>query len=382
MSLWFNVERNSMFSIVISIVVYVICRDIYISLGIGAISFCLIVIGMRKRKIINPKSTEDKRLSSRLLMFYPLFHIISLFSSSFIEEEHQTWYYLLSSYFLILTIEQKSSKMLFMLILSRLIRSWNQTGNKWLNLVDIGDYLNRNENRVYLFVIHLISSIIFIYLLNKSRRYSLSYILPIIVLIYRWNLFYLTWLSSLTPLLYYGLLVLLIIMNRMPIENVLFSLLYILCRPHNCFVIIVHMIFYGYLNVNDARVAFLFSQSAFYHLVSSEIFLFLIHFIFLKGNSNSFVTIDISTGFVGIPIYIPILHGILIYFYTYGLSIIWLLKLSKEERRNYLIQLTLINSSFVFCVFIQRYHLFVWTVFAPKVFYLCAQTAFNFFLFL
>jgi hypothetical protein len=58
------------------------------------------------------------------------------------------------------------------------------------------------------------------------------------------------------------------------------------------------------------------------------------------------------------------------------------LKLSKDERRNYLIQLTLINSSFVFCVFIQRYHLFVWTVFAPKVFYLCAQTAFNFFLFL
>jgi ethanolaminephosphotransferase len=75
-------------------------------------------------------------------MLYPLFHIISLFSSSFIEEEHQTWYYLLSTYLLIRTIEQKSLKYFFLLVLSRLIRSWNQTGNKWLSLLDIGDFLN------------------------------------------------------------------------------------------------------------------------------------------------------------------------------------------------------------------------------------------------
>ena len=61
---------------------------------------------------------------------------------------------------------------------------------------------------------------------------------------------------------------------------------------------------------------------------------------------------------------------------------IWLLKLSEEERRRYLFHLALINSCFAVCVFIQRDHLFVWTVFAPKVFYLCAQTAFNFLFFL
>jgi len=119
-----------------------ISREIFISLGIGAISFCLIVLGMRKRKIIDSKIKEDKKLSSRLLRFYPLFHIISLFSSSFIEEEHQCWYYLLSTYLLIITIEEKSLKNLFLLILSRLIRSWNQTGNKWLHLSDIGDFFN------------------------------------------------------------------------------------------------------------------------------------------------------------------------------------------------------------------------------------------------
>lgn len=102
----------------------------------------------------------------------------------------------------------------------------------------------------------------------------------------------------------------------------------------------------------------------------------------MKGNSNSFVTIDISSGFVGIPMYVPIVHGLLIYLSTYGLSIIWLMKLSREERKGCLMQLTLINTLFVFCVFLQRNHLFIWTVFAPKLFYLGAQTAFNLVLFL
>jgi len=91
------------------------------------------------------------------------------------------------------------------------------------------------------------------------------------VLIYRWNLF---WLSSLTPLLYYVLLIFLFFMNQLSIENVLFCLLYIICRPHNCFLIVVHMIFYRYLNVIDARLAFLLSQSAFFHIVRIERFEF------------------------------------------------------------------------------------------------------------
>jgi hypothetical protein len=142
MILWFIVPRNSLLSIIVSIVIYLISQEIFFSLGIGAISFCLIVFGMNKRIIIDSRIINETKLSSRLLRLYPLFHIISLFSSSFIEEEHQCWYYLLSTYLLILTIEEKSLKILFLFILSRLIRSWNQTGNKWLHLSDIGDFFN------------------------------------------------------------------------------------------------------------------------------------------------------------------------------------------------------------------------------------------------
>jgi ethanolaminephosphotransferase len=136
------VEKHSFLSILISIIIYLISGEIFLSLGIGAISFCLIILGMNNRKIFDSKIPEANKLSDRLLIIYPLFHIISLFSSSFIEEEHQCWYYLLSTYLLLITIEEKSFQNLFMLILSRVIRSWNQTGNKWLHLNDIGDFFN------------------------------------------------------------------------------------------------------------------------------------------------------------------------------------------------------------------------------------------------
>ncbi|CAF5003240.1 unnamed protein product, partial [Rotaria sp. Silwood1] len=186
--LWYNIEKNSLFSIIVLIIYYLISGKMLISIGIGVFCFSIIVIIMNKKQKIDYKKKLDNKISNIFLMYYPLLHLISLFSSSFIEEEHQIWYFFLSTYLLLKTIEDKSFKILFMLILSRLIRSWNQTGNKWLHLTDIGDYLNAAENRSYLLIIHIISSIIFIYLLNKPRQYKISYFLPIIVIIYRWNL--------------------------------------------------------------------------------------------------------------------------------------------------------------------------------------------------
>ncbi|UJR24086.1 hypothetical protein I4U23_027053 [Adineta vaga] len=360
--LWFNIPKISLLSLVVLILSYLILNNILLSIGISIIAFCLIVLIEGKRQMINYK--KERNLSNQLLYYYPIFHIFSLFSSSFIEEEHQTWYYFFSTYLFLQTFENKSWKFFSLLILSRLIRSWNQTGNKWLNHPDIADFLNQSDHQIYLFIIHILSSIIFIYLLNKSKQSSLIYIFPLIALIYRWNLF--SSFSSLTPLIYYSLLIYLFVRKQISLRNVIFTLLYLLCRTHNCVIIISHMIFYEYLSIKDASLAFLLSQSAYFHL----------------GNSNSFVTIDISTGFIGIPIYLPIIHGLFIYLSTYGLSIVWLLKLSREQRTNSLIQLTLINCLFSLCVFLQRYHLFVWTVFAPKLFYLCAQTTLDLFLFL
>lgn len=148
------------------------------------------------------------------LIFGICLHNISLLSSSFIEEEHQIWYFLTTSYHVILlcmaysknrttsssdfynvddsptlknspanenvcknvtdkissvdqpdcSAEQNYSRrslfVLFVLLCcDRIMRSWNQTGIKWADQPDVGDWLVNPENKTilsYLFVIALI----------------------------------------------------------------------------------------------------------------------------------------------------------------------------------------------------------------------------------
>lgn len=104
-----------------------------------------------------------------------LFHAVSMSSSSFIEEEHQTWHYLNSTVWILLylmetryllnkkppagkaAIEVGASESMFhnqlewiLLFLGHLIaRRLNQTGDKWLNVPDIGDWLQMEENRIW-----------------------------------------------------------------------------------------------------------------------------------------------------------------------------------------------------------------------------------------
>ncbi|CAM4796727.1 unnamed protein product [Rotaria magnacalcarata] len=54
--LWFTIEKRSLFSIFVFSGIYLLSGNIFISLSIGVICFCLIVILMNKKK------TEDKKI--------------------------------------------------------------------------------------------------------------------------------------------------------------------------------------------------------------------------------------------------------------------------------------------------------------------------------
>jgi len=67
--------------------------------------------------------------------------------------------------------------------------------------------------------------------------------------------------------LIFGLIVVLILFSlkkELSIVEMLFLLLYLLIRPHNC-------VFIRYLQLDNARLAFLLSQSAFFHSVRIQI---------------------------------------------------------------------------------------------------------------
>lgn len=116
------------------------------------------------------------------LIFATGFHTLSLASSSFVEEEHQTWYFITHTFLLaicvmslkkrqndqwllnaeLLKTENRSNRtnvrslfekffveLVWFALLGFLLigRRLNQTGDKWLSLPDIGDYLASEENR-------------------------------------------------------------------------------------------------------------------------------------------------------------------------------------------------------------------------------------------
>lgn len=125
------------------------------------------------------QSLKSLRAANKFCIFLSfgiIFHGISTSSSSFIEEEHQIWYYLNNTVWIILyTLETrqllklKTSKKTVaneasqtfasesfawhqftwaILFCGHLIgRRLNQTGDKWLNVADIGDWLQMEEHR-------------------------------------------------------------------------------------------------------------------------------------------------------------------------------------------------------------------------------------------
>lgn len=93
------------------------------------------------------------------IAFGQIFSIFTLTSSSFIEEEHQIWYYFTNSLFVLFILwESRRSKFSWISFVWRFaflmchvfIKRLNQTGDKWLALPDVGDWLVEEENRVWL----------------------------------------------------------------------------------------------------------------------------------------------------------------------------------------------------------------------------------------
>ena len=99
---------------------------------------------------------EGWTIIDKLLLLGTVVHTFSLLSSSFVEEEHQTWYFLTLTLLLGFVITSATSASepvsrrvriggvaLVACVLSRLVRAWNQTGIKWADAPDVGDWFVR-----------------------------------------------------------------------------------------------------------------------------------------------------------------------------------------------------------------------------------------------
>lgn len=96
-----------------------------------------------------------------ILLLGHLVYSASVASSSFVEEEHQIWYYFCNSILLFFSFVElrrdrlkNFAKKFFMFIgttlLHLVIRRINQTGDKWIKLPDISNWLHHQDNIQYM----------------------------------------------------------------------------------------------------------------------------------------------------------------------------------------------------------------------------------------
>ncbi|XP_069352602.1 GPI ethanolamine phosphate transferase 2 isoform X6 [Eulemur rufifrons] len=105
-------------------------------------------------------------------------------------------------------------------------------------------------------------------------------------------------------------------------------------------------------------------------------------FFYFQGNSNNIATVDISAGFVGLDTYVEIPAVFLTAFGTYAGPVLWASHLvhflsseasSGSALRHACFCYALIGSipvsAYIILVTSLRYHLFIWSVFSPKLLY-------------
>lgn len=107
-------------------------------------------------------------------------------------------------------------------------------------------------------------------------------------------------------------------------------------------------------------------------------------FYFYQGNSNSLATIDVAAGYVGIQSYMPFVNGPLLLINTYSAPILayFLLiyhavlqypyntyEIVTKIGKAYIMWRLLPIAVYTIIISIQRHHLFIWSVFSPKLLY-------------
>ncbi|XP_025852539.1 GPI ethanolamine phosphate transferase 2 isoform X2 [Vulpes vulpes] len=105
-------------------------------------------------------------------------------------------------------------------------------------------------------------------------------------------------------------------------------------------------------------------------------------FFYFQGNSNNIATVDISAGFVGLDTYIEVPAVFLTAFATFAGPVLWashLVSFLSSETSSgsalshacfcYALICSFPVSAYIILVTSLRYHLFIWSVFSPKLLY-------------
>ncbi|XP_078036093.1 phosphatidylinositol glycan anchor biosynthesis class G [Augochlora pura] len=370
-------------------------------------------------------------LGKCLLPLGGLVHAISLSGSSFVEEEHQTWYFHWVSLLTLLLYDfagkfythlrfyrnhkqylyaQTCIKLILLLIGHRILRKLNSTGDKYAHLPDIAGFLLEQESKLGMTIILVTALLLLIWLdfTQEDETYKLQSLMinsimcvciylrhmssnSVIELplypqsrgIYEVQIFWVLLSINFFTYVYRAKLT---IQSDQTIflRTTLFSIVRlwvmvaaVIHQPYNVILLPLQVIFSGIIRgiVQDSNKQ---QINAFVYAWIGNVF------YFYQGNSNSLATVDVAAGYVGMRSYMPIVNGSLIIINTYSAPVLAFLLLiyqtvsqySYDPReivmqisRTYITWRLIPLTAYTIIISIQRQHLFVWSVFSPKLLY-------------
>ncbi|XP_040571609.1 uncharacterized protein PIG-G isoform X2 [Lepeophtheirus salmonis] len=372
---------------------------VYMILGCGSI-FTTVVILLVK------SLTYEIFIRSKVILMFHLLRLLSLASTSFIEEEHQVSYFLTMTLFMTM---DPSFELLVVMLAYRGARTLNQTGDKWAHLPDVSDWLNNHgyiRSSLFLFsimglwvlrarqegiiLIDKLSSIVLMVCVVSQKIADNSVLTDIIPIshifsergVYEAQIVYLGCVviacvkaiiykktsrtndgHAIFEVLMDSFIPLICVLNRA--ENVCLIFLSVYAES-----VIWSKIKDNTNGFKSALLYYMFGLCAFFH----------------QGNSTSSLSkVDVNRGYIGISSFNSITVGSLLMISTYSGPLLWLILLYKrldKTHHKYSLDasILLLGVEAVFFMIIitaQRFHLFIWTVFSPKLLYLSV----NYFLF-
>lgn len=363
------------------------------------------------RKSVLNSSTQDpnKWILKGLILGFTL-HAFSLMASSFVEEEHQTWYFFSATVQLAIILQicqgatskrlrlarEKFTSMgclVVSLALLRLQRDWNHTGDKWAHLPDITDWLDGDDGKLCLTALVIISFIAIVAMFSVRESWFGTIVISINAIV---SCCHKSAIGSIklplditshrgiteARMVYCGIAVyfvsaLLRRADRSVGRAIIVSWIQLSCllaRAQNVPLLALMVI-------QERLVRKGCSQT----FQASSVIMACVYYImaqcsyFQQGNSHSLARVDLHGGYVGLDSYVPALVAILLTCSTYAGPIFWILSLStavantrfKDDAFKVSVVMLICRampwSLYAPCVLFQRFHLFVWTVFSPKL---------------
>jgi ethanolaminephosphotransferase len=322
---------------------------------------------------------EHKQILHLPELIFMLVYIVLQSSSSFIEEEHEFWYFSLTSLIVVKCLFFGSAKSLLptavTLVLARIPRNWNSVGNQALQVPDMKAWIQPKTSLAN--VVILLSLIYGIWNFSKANRLNnlgkvpCVFVLAASASIFAFKCGYFQDEQYMARLSYGGIFVVFAsqVYQSLKSLQLTFYLLFIfLLKPHNAPVLAVILALSNYLSE--------FDDDGF---LASALRIAFMHFsYFALGPSNLIVSLDFSNAFIGFSSFNFPLVSLITFLMTWSGPILasYLLlahvKYCIHRSENLVILDVAIWKAFVtisllISLIIQRHHLFVWSVFAPRL---------------